>query len=146
MQKTSLIKGITCAVIVLFILACVFPTIGGSNVKLNDTSIFNEKQSKDNSIIEDIKRIGIPRGTPPDEEWNKTFGGIIRDYQFTGPYNDHLELDAIRVRYFGIGYAFNSGFYPRLYRQRHVIFSYPNFKGIITPNFIIGIISGLPGE
>ena len=37
--------GITCAVIVLFILARVFPTIGGSNVKLNDTSIFNEKQS-----------------------------------------------------------------------------------------------------
>ena len=72
--------------------------------------------------------------------------GTIRDYQFTGPYNDHLELDAIRVRYFGIGYAFNSGFYPRLYRDRQVTFSYPSFKGIITSNFIIGIISGLPGE
>ena len=72
--------------------------------------------------------------------------GRIRGYEFTGPYSDHLELDTICIRYFGIGYAFNSGLYPRVYRDRHVTFSYPNFKGIITPTFIIGTISGLPGE
>jgi hypothetical protein len=72
--------------------------------------------------------------------------GTIRGYEFTEPYEDHLVLDAIRLRYFGIGYAFNAGFYPRIYRHRQITFSYPNFKGKITPHLIFGIISGLPGD
>jgi hypothetical protein len=71
--------------------------------------------------------------------------GIISGYQFTGPYKDHLVLDAIRLRYLGFGYAFSAGLYPRIYRNRQVTFSYPNFNGRITTHFIIGIISGLPG-
>lgn len=72
--------------------------------------------------------------------------GILNGYEFFGPYNDHLKLDAIHIRYIGIGHGFCSGLYPRLYSHREVNFLYPSFKGIITPVFIIGTISGLPGE
>ena len=86
-----------------------------------------------------------------DEKYALDPGGIrgpilgrLRGYEFCGNYDDHLKLNATRVLYFGIGYAFDSGFYPRFYRHREVTFHYPYFEGIITTTFIIGTISGLP--
>jgi len=101
-----------------------------------------------------LSTLTIAKPSPKSEEINTLDPGGIRGpiwgriegFEFTGPYSDHLELNTIRVRYFGIGYFLNSGLYPRLYRDRQVTFSYPDFKGIITPTFIIGTISGLPSE
>jgi hypothetical protein len=35
--------------------------------------------------------------------------GRLRGYEFCGNYDDHLKLNATRVLYFGIEYAFDSG-------------------------------------
>ena len=99
-----------------------------------------------------LSTLTIAKPAPKSEEINTLDpGGIrgpiwgrIRGYEYTGPHSDHLELDTIFVLYLGIGYAFDAGFYPRLYIFRDATFSYPNFEGTITSTNIKGTISGLP--
>ncbi len=91
-----------------------------------------------------LSTLTIAKPAPKSEEINTLDPGWIRGYEYTGPHSDHLELDTIFVLYLGIGYAFDAGFYPRLYIFRDATFSYPNFEGTITSTNIKGTISGLP--
>jgi hypothetical protein len=72
--------------------------------------------------------------------------GRIDGYEFSGNDNDHLVFYAKNVHYFGIGHAFNAGFYPRHWRNTEITCRYSFFEGKISTKFICGTISGLPGQ
>jgi hypothetical protein len=72
--------------------------------------------------------------------------GRINGYEFRGTDNETLLFYAKNVHYFGIGHAFNQGFYPRHWINEEITASYCYFKGIITIHFIFGKISGLPNQ
>jgi hypothetical protein len=72
--------------------------------------------------------------------------GRIDGYEFRGTDNETLLFYAKNVHYFGIGHAFNSGFYPRHWINKEITASYSFFEGIITLHFIFGKIYGLPNQ
>jgi len=72
--------------------------------------------------------------------------GRIDGYEFHGAYNESLFFYAKNVHYFGIGYAFDAGFYPRHWIHREIKAWYCNFEGILTDHYIFGKIQGLPNQ
>ena len=72
--------------------------------------------------------------------------GRIDGYEFHGAYNESLFFYAKNVHYFGIGHAFNAGFYPRHWINEEITASYSYFDGSITKHFIFGKIYGLPNQ
>jgi hypothetical protein len=72
--------------------------------------------------------------------------GRIDGYEFSGIDNETLFFYAKNVYYFGIGHAFNSGFYPRHWRNQEIKAFYSHFEGIITDHVIFGKIYGLPNQ
>jgi hypothetical protein len=72
--------------------------------------------------------------------------GRIDGYEFHGEYNETLFFYAKNVHYFGIGYAFDAGFYPRHWIHREIKAWYCNFEGILTDHYIFGKIQGLPNQ
>jgi hypothetical protein len=72
--------------------------------------------------------------------------GRINGYEFRGTDNETLLFYAKNVHYFGIGHAFNAGFYPRHWINQEITASYSYFDGTITKHFIFGKIYGLPNQ
>jgi hypothetical protein len=72
--------------------------------------------------------------------------GRIDGYEFRGTDNETLLFYAKNVHYFGIGHAFDSGFYPRHWINQEITASYSFFEGFITIHFIFGKIYGLPNQ
>jgi hypothetical protein len=72
--------------------------------------------------------------------------GRINGYEFRGTDNESLLFYAKNVHYFGIGHAFNSGFYPRHWVNIEISAWDSFFSGKITDHFILGKISGLPNQ
>ena len=72
MQKSMFRKGLVLGIVVLFVGASVLPSISG-----NIGEVINVL---DVDVIVDIGEQECFSGDPPEEEWNKTYGGAGEDW------------------------------------------------------------------
>jgi len=77
MQKSLVRKGLVIGIIVLFVGASVVPSICGTSSKLNDVTTLQVDENQ--MDVENTGCLEMTLGNPPEEEWNKTFGGVEYD-------------------------------------------------------------------